>query len=154
MEKRIAIFPGSFDPITMGHYDIVTRALTLFDKLIVAIGENSEKKYMFTIQQRKKWLEDTFADFKNIEIDTYQGLTVEYCKKVNSKYILRGLRNPADFGYEKSVAHINRDLSNKEIETIFLLTAVGKSYVSSSNIREIIKNNGDYTKFVPSVVRI
>lgn len=154
MVERIAIFPGSFDPITSGHYNIIIRSLAMFDKLIVAVGINSDKKYMFSVEQRVSWLEQTFSDFPQIQIDTYEGLTVDYCKKVNSKFILRGLRNPADFEFEKNIAHINKDLSKNEIETVFLLTAVEKSYVSSSSVREVIKNNGDFSKYVPTTVKI
>lgn len=154
MEERIAIFPGSFDPITLGHFDIITRALPLFDKLIVAIGQNSEKKYMFPIQQRRIWLEETFSDHPKVSVDVYEGLTVDYCKRINSKFILRGLRTPSDFEFEKGIAHLNRDLSDRNIETIFLFTAARKSYVSSSNVREIIRNRGNYELFVPEPVRI
>jgi pantetheine-phosphate adenylyltransferase len=152
--ERIAVFPGSFDPITIGHYDIIYRAVPLFDKIIVAIGQNSTKQYMFSVQQRKTWLKNTFKDIKNIKVDSYEGLTVDYCKKTNAQFILRGLRNPADFEFEKAIAHTNRALSKKDIETVFLLTASGKSYINSSHVREVIRNKGDYTLFVPDSVRL
>jgi pantetheine-phosphate adenylyltransferase len=145
-----AVFPGSFDPITIGHYDIITRGLTLFDEIILAVGVNAEKKYMFTLQERKSFLEETFKDEPRIKVDTYKGLTVNYCKENNADFILRGLRNPADFEFEKAIAHTNRKL--EKIETIFLLTSSGKSFISSSIVRDIIRNNGDYSGFVPDSV--
>lgn len=152
--ERIAVFPGSFDPITLGHFDIVERAAPLFDKIIVAIGHNAEKKYMFTLEQRKKWLVESLKKFSNVEVDVYEGLTVDYCKNKNAKFILRGLRNPADFEFEKAIAHTNRAITNREIETIFLLTSSGKSYISSSIVRDVMRNKGNYTLLVPAEVRI
>ncbi len=147
-----AIFPGSFDPLTSGHHDIITRGVTLFDELIIAIGVNSSKKYMFSLEERKKFIEDSFADNPKIKVVTYKGLTVDFCQKNNVEFILRGLRNPADFEFEKAIAHTNRDLAS--IETVFLLTAASTSYISSSIVREVIRNNGDYTKLVPKSVRV
>jgi len=147
-----AIFPGSFDPLTLGHHDIIMRGITVFDELIIAIGENADKKYMFTLEQRMQFITDSFKDQKQIKVLTYSGLTVDFCKKVAADYILRGLRNPADFEFEKAIAHTNRKLS--EIETVFLLTSSGKSYISSSIVRDVIRNNGDYTGLVPNAVRI
>jgi pantetheine-phosphate adenylyltransferase len=147
--KRV-VFPGSFDPLTLGHTDIINRAIPLFDEIIIAIGSNAEKKYMFTLEQRKKFIESTFANHPKIKIDNYQGLTIDYCKKVNSDYILRGLRNPADFEFEKAIAQTNRKLS--QIETVFLLTSADSSYISSSIVRDIIRNNGDVTLLVPPAV--
>lgn len=152
---KVAVFPGSFDPITLGHYDIIERASRLFDKIIIAIGQNSQKKYMFSLEQRKAFLEKTFQDFPNVEIDSFDGLTIEYCREKNVNFILRGLRNPADFEFEKAIAHINRTLTlENKIETIFLLTSSSKSFISSSIVREIISYGGDYTLFVPDAVRI
>lgn len=151
MNHRKAIFPGSFDPITLGHYDIIKRGLTLFDELVIGIGINSDKKYMFSLKDRKRFLEHTFADEKKIKVMTYEGLTIDFCKEIDAQFILRGLRNPADFEFEKAIAHTNRHLS--EIETVFLLTSSGKSYISSSIVREVIRNGGDYTKLVPEAVR-
>lgn len=147
-----AVFPGSFDPITLGHYDIVERGLQLFDEIILAIGINADKKYMFSLTQRKAFLEETFKDQKQIKIKTYSGLTVDFCKQENANFILRGLRNPADFEFEKAIAHTNRYL--KKIETIFLLTSSGKSYISSSIVRDVMRNNGNYTGLVPPAVRL
>ena len=147
-----AVFPGSFDPFTLGHLDIITRGVTLFDELIIAIGVNSDKKYMFSLAQRKKFIEDSFIGNPKIKVVTYEGLTGDFCKKNEVEFILRGLRNPADFEFEKSIAHTNRDLA--PIETVFLLTAASTSYISSSIVREVIKHHGDYTRLVPESVRI
>lgn len=147
-----AIFPGSFDPITLGHYDIIKRGITLFDEIIVAIGVNAGKKYMFSLEERKKFIEGTFADEPKITVVTYEGLTVDFCKKIDVEFILRGLRNPADFEFEKAIAHTNRDLA--PIETVFLLTSAKTSYIASSIVRDVIRNNGDYTKLVPKSVRV
>ncbi len=147
-----AIFPGSFDPITLGHYDIIERGVTLFDELIIAIGVNASKKYMFSLEDRKKFIEDCFKHEPKIKVVTYEGLTVDFCQKNNVEFILRGLRNPADFEFEKAIAHTNRDLA--PIETVFLLTAAKTSYIASSIVRDVIRNNGDYTKLVPKSVRV
>ena len=147
-----AVFPGSFDPFTLGHLDIINRGLTLFDELIIAIGVNSDKKYMFSLDQRKNFIEDTFTGNPKIKVVTYEGLTVDFCKNNEVEFILRGLRNPADFEFEKSIAHTNRDLA--PVETVFLLTAASTSYISSSIVREVIKHHGDYTRLVPESVRI
>jgi pantetheine-phosphate adenylyltransferase len=147
-----AIFPGSFDPLTLGHEDIIKRSVKLFDEVIVAIGINADKKYMFSLDERKTFIEDCFKDEPKVKVVTYKGLTVDFCKKNNVEFILRGLRNPADFEFEKAIAHTNRDLA--PIETVFLLTAASTSYISSSIVRDVIRNNGDYTLLVPNSVRI
>ena len=147
-----AIFPGSFDPITLGHYDIISRSVSLFDEVIVAIGINADKKYMFSIEERMTFIEEAFKHEPKVKVTSYQGLTVDYCKEVHADFILRGLRNPADFEFEKAIAHTNRDLA--PIETVFLLTAANTSYISSSIVRDVIRNNGDYTKLVPDSVRV
>ena len=147
-----AIFPGSFDPLTLGHYDIIKRGVTLFDEIIVAIGVNADKKYMFTLKERQGFIEKAFANEPKVKVMTYKGLTVDFCKEVNAKFILRGLRNPADFEFEKAIAHTNRHLST--IETVFLLTAASTSFIASSIVRDVIRNNGDYTKLVPNSVRV
>ncbi|HZW62537.1 MAG TPA: pantetheine-phosphate adenylyltransferase [Flavobacteriaceae bacterium] len=147
-----ALFPGSFDPITLGHYDIISRGVHLFDEVIVAIGVNSEKNYMFPLQQRKTFIEEAFKDINKVKVMTYEGLTIDFCRKVNAQFILRGLRNPADFEFEKAIAHTNRKLS--QIETVFLLTAAKTSYISSSIVREVIRNHGDYTQLVPNSVKL
>lgn len=146
-----AIFPGSFDPLTLGHFDIIKRGITLFDEIIIAIGVNAEKKYMFPLEKRKQFIEEAFSDEPKIKVDTYKGLTVDFCRQVDAGFILRGLRNPGDFEFEKAIAHTNRKLS--EIETVFLLTSSGKSYISSSIVRDVIRNGGDYTGLVPDTVR-
>jgi len=149
---RRAIFPGSFDPLTLGHSDIIMRGVTLFDELIIAIGINAEKKYMFSLKERKEFVEKAFEGISKIKIMTYEGLTVNFCKEVNADFILRGLRNPADFEFEKAIAHTNRKLS--EIETVFLLTASNTSYISSSIVRDVIRNDGDYSVLVPESVKV
>ena len=145
-----AVFPGSFDPITLGHSDIIERGSKLFDELIIAIGINADKKYMFSLEQRKRFIEDAFKYNPKIKVVTYSGLTIDFCKNNEVDYILRGLRNPADFEFEKAIAHTNRHLSS--IETVFLLTAARTSYISSSIVRDVIRNNGNYTKLVPKSV--
>ncbi|TYC16217.1 pantetheine-phosphate adenylyltransferase [Bizionia gelidisalsuginis] len=147
-----ALFPGSFDPITLGHYDIIKRAISLFDEVIVAIGINSDKKYMFSLEQRLEFIKEAFKDEPKVKIETYKGLTVHFCQEIDVKFILRGLRNPADFEFEKAIAHTNRDLA--AIETVFLLTAASTSYISSSIVRDVIRHHGDYTKLVPASVRV
>lgn len=147
-----AIFPGSFDPITLGHYDIIKRGIKLFDEVVIAIGINAEKKYMFSLEQRQRYIEDAFKNEPKVKVVTYRGLTIDFCKEIDADFILRGLRNPADFEFEKAIAHTNRKLS--EIETVFLLTSSGKSYISSSIVRDVIRNNGDYTSLVPDTVKI
>ena len=146
-----AIFPGSFDPITLGHYDIILRGISLFDELVIAIGENADKQYMFSLEDRVRFITEAFKDEPRISVRTYSGLTVDFCREVDAGFILRGLRNPADFEFEKAIAHTNRKLS--EIETVFLLTSSGKSYISSSIVRDVIRNGGDYTGLVPDTVR-
>ncbi|MDC0381035.1 pantetheine-phosphate adenylyltransferase [Flavobacteriaceae bacterium] len=147
-----AIFPGSFDPITLGHCDIINRGVTLFDEVIVAIGENSAKDYMFSLEERKSFIENTFEGNSKIKVMSYSGLTTDFCKEINADFILRGLRNPADFEFEKAIAHTNRNIG--DIETVFLLTSVDTSFISSSIVREIIHYNGDYKKMVPPAVNL
>ena len=150
--EKIAVFPGSFDPITLGHFDIIKRSIPLFDKIIVAIGVNADKKYMFSLEERKRFIEESFADEPSISVVVYEGLTIELCEKMNAKFILRGLRNPADFEFEKAIAHTNRKLS--KIETVFLLTAANTSYISSSIVRDVLRNGGEYELLVPPAVRV
>lgn len=147
-----ALFPGSFDPITLGHYDIINRGVHLFDEVIVAIGVNADKKYMFTLEERMRFIQDAFKHEPKVRVVSYQGLTVDFCKELGVNFILRGLRNPADFEFEKAIAHTNRDLA--PVETVFLLTAASTSYIASSIVRDVIRNNGDYTKLVPPSVRV
>lgn len=145
-----AVFPGSFDPLTLGHHDIIQRGITLFDELIIAIGINTEKDYMFSLEERKLFIQKAFEGEPKVKIQTYAGLTVDFCKAVQADFILRGLRNPADFEFEKAIAHTNRQLA--EIETVFLLTSSGKAYISSSIVRDVIRNGGDYRGLVPHTV--
>mgnify|MGYP000576682129 FL=1 len=147
-----AVFPGSFDPITLGHVDIIKRATKIFDEIIVAIGINNEKKYLFSNDVRIKFIEDTFIKEPKIKVKKYKGLTINFCKKNNINTILRGVRNPSDFEFEKAIAHTNYKLSG--VETVFLITNPEFSYISSSIVREIIENNGNYKKLVPKTVRI
>ena len=142
-----AVFPGSFDPITLGHEDIILRGLPLFDEIVIAVGKNREKKYMFSEAQRIGFLKSVFKEHSKIRITTYSGLTTDFCKKIEADFILRGLRNPADFEFEKAIAHTNRTLSG--IETLFFLTAAKTSYISSSIVRDVIRNGGDYSSLVP-----
>lgn len=152
-KKRIAIFPGSFDPITKGHESVVLRALTLFDEVIVAIGENTSKKGFFPIQQRIKWIEKTFEDFPQVKVESFSSLLVDFCREKQAKYVLRGLRNSVDFQYERNIALINQELDS-EIETIFLLTKPEDTAISSSFVREILSFGGDARKFIPSKITI
>jgi len=149
---RRALFPGSFDPFTLGHYDIISRGMALFDEIVVAIGINASKKYMFPLEERKNFITKAFEGHPKVKIVTYKGLTVDFCKKIDANFILRGLRNPADFEFEKAIAHTNRSLS--EMETVFLLTSAETSFISSSIVRDVIRNNGDYKILVPDTVRV
>ena len=149
-DMKRALFPGSFDPITLGHYDIIKRGIKLFDEVVVAIGINAEKSYMFSLEERLTFTKNAFKDYSAVKVMTYEGLTIDFCKKIDAQYILRGLRNPADFEFEKAIGHTNRLLS--EIETVFLLTSVRTSYISSSIVRDVMRNNGDYKLLVPNTV--
>ena len=151
--KRIAVFPGSFDPITKGHESVVRRAAVLFDEIIVAIGQNIDKKYMFELALRKKWVTETFSDLSIVKVADYNGLTVDFCKEKNAQFIIRGLRSSKDFNYEKSVALMNSTLS-PDVETVLLLTDPKYSMISSTSVRDIIKNNGKADQFLPSCVKI
>jgi pantetheine-phosphate adenylyltransferase len=151
--KRTAVFPGSFDPVTKGHESVIRRAIPLFDEIIVAIGKNSTKASMFTLEQRMEWISKCFKDENKIRVVAYDGLTVDFCKKENAAFILRGLRSGIDFEYEKSIAQMNKGL-NPGIETVFLMTDPEYAAVQSTIIREIIKNGGDYRAFVPASVTI
>ena len=148
---KIAVFPGSFDPITKGHTDIVERALPLFDQIIVAVGINSTKKYFFSLEQRLDFLEATFAKQAKIKIDTYEQLTVDYCQEQGAEFMLRGIRNASDFVYENTIAQLNR-VVGKNLETVFLISSAKYNYYSSTIVREIIKGGGDISPFVPKAV--
>jgi pantetheine-phosphate adenylyltransferase len=149
--ENIAIFPGSFDPFTIGHESVVLRALPLFDKIIVAVGYNSAKSGFFPLEKRIKWIEAIFENEKKIEVQSYEGLTANFCKQVGAKYLLRGLRTAADFEYERAIAQMNNLLDN-DIETVFLLTKPEHSPISSTIVREVIRHGGDASQFVPKQI--
>ena len=151
--SKVAVFPGSFDPITRGHVSVLNRALPLFDKIIVAIGVNSGKQSMFSKEQRMEWIKEIYKGNAKIEVITYEGLTVDLCKKHQAKFILRGLRSAVDFEYERSIAHMNKTMADDR-ETIFILTEQEYSAINSSIVREIIKNGGDVKAFLPESIKL
>lgn len=151
--QRIAIFPGSFDPITVGHEAIIKRAIPLFDKIIVAIGQNASKQGYFTLEQRTSWIKETFKDCPSIEVDHYEGLTINYCHAKKAQYILRGLRTSADFEFERSIGQVNKKLL-PSIETIFLLSAPEHTAINSSIVRDIHRHHGDISQFIPQSISI
>lgn len=146
--KRIAVFPGSFDPVTRGHASVIRRALPLFDQIVVAIGENSGKQSYFPLEQRMEWLRQTFAGEPRIGVRSYSGLTVTFCREIGARYILRGLRTSADFEFERSIGQMNRDLE-PGIETVFLLCDPEYTALSSSIVREVHRHGGDIKMFIP-----
>jgi len=150
---KIAVFPGSFSPFTIGHQSVIDRALPLFDNIIIAIGINSEKNQYFSIEERMQWIKDVYSNNPKIEVKFYEGLTVDLCKRENANFILRGLRDSHDFKFEKNIAQMNHDLNN-EIETVFLITPPEISHISSTIIRDIIKNGGDVSKFIPKQINL
>jgi pantetheine-phosphate adenylyltransferase len=150
---KIAVFPGSFDPITRGHVDLVRRASPLFDKIIVAIGLNSVKKSLFSLEQRIEWLEDVFRNDEKIEIGSFEGLTVHFCKKVDARYLIRGLRNASDFDYEKTISQLN-SIVGDNIETVFFISRPEFSHISSTIVREIIIGHGNAESFLPPEIKI
>lgn len=152
MSSRIAVFPGSFDPITIGHLNIVERALPLFDKVVVAVGVNTTKKYMFPMEQRLAWLKATFAAHPSVEVMAFEGLTADLCRKVGATFILRGLRNSTDHGNERSIALMNMTIGN--VDTLFLPSRPEHAHISSTIVRELIANKADVSAFVPVAVRI
>jgi pantetheine-phosphate adenylyltransferase len=151
MSKKIAVFPGSFDPITTGHVDIVLRALPLFDEVIIAIGENSQKKTLYTLEQRLTWIQRVFKAHPAIQVASFSGLTVNFCKEKGANYIIRGIRSASDFDYEKTIAHLNNAMF-PEIETIIILSKPELSSISSTIVREIIRGKGKVDKFVPAEI--
>ena len=151
--SKIAVFPGSFSPFTIGHQSIVDRALPIFDKIIIAIGINSEKNQYFSIEERMQWINDVYSGNTKISVKFYEGLTVDFCKKEDANFILRGLRDAHDFKFEKNIAQMNQSLNNN-IETIFLVTPPTISHISSTIIRDIIKNGGDVSQFIPKQINI
>lgn len=146
---RIAVFPGSFDPITSGHVDLVHRSVPLFDRIVVAIGINTQKSYLFPLEQRLNWLKEVFADEPSVTIDHYEGLTAHYCRAIQAQYMIRGLRNASDFDYEKTISQINSIVVD-DLETVFLISRPQFSHISSTIVREIIKGGGDVRAFVPA----
>ncbi len=148
-----AVFPGSFDPITLGHVSVVNRALPLFDEIVIAIGINAEKRGMFSSLQRKQWIEEVFVNEPKVRVETFEGLTVDYCKKIHARFILRGLRTAADFEFERGIGQVNRKLA-PQIDTIFILTEAEYTPVSSSIVRDVVRHGGDISGLVPKVVKI
>lgn len=151
MKNKIAIFPGSFDPITNGHINLVERSIPLFEKIIIGVGANSQKQSMFSLELRIKWLTEIFAGQPNVEVESYNGLTIDFCKNKNAVILLRGLRSSGDFEFEKSIALINRSLA-PEVETIFLLSIPEYAHISSTIVRELIKHQGKIDHLVPACV--
>lgn len=151
--KKICVFPGSFDPITIGHVDLVHRAIPLFDKIIVAVGINQQKKSLYDLDTRLNWLEKVFEKDSQVEIGFFEGLTAHYCKELQARYLLRGLRNASDFDYEKTISQLNH-IVGESLETVFLISKPEFSHISSTIVREIIKGHGDATPFLPSQIKI
>lgn len=149
--SRICLFPGTFDPLTLGHVDIINRAIPLFDKIIVGIGLNASKAPMFSAEQRLLWINDIYKNEEKVEGAVYEGLTIEFCKQINARFILRGIRYVSDFEYEKTIADANRTL-DKSIETIFLTGEPKYTSVASTIVRDIIRNGGDASPFLPEEV--
>jgi pantetheine-phosphate adenylyltransferase len=152
-KQRIAVFPGSFDPLTKGHESVVRRALSLFDKIYVAVGKNTSKASYFTPEERVKHIEQVFKTDKRVEAIAFEGLTVDFCKKVKASFIIRGVRNTTDFEYEKNIAQMNKTLYPKA-ETVFILTDAEFAAINSTIVREILKNGGDVSAFIPSKVKL
>lgn len=150
--QRICLFPGTFDPITKGHVDIIERAVSLFDKLIIGVGINTAKQPMFTVEQRCGWISEIFKNEPKIEVAGYTGLTIDYCKQINANFILRGIRYISDFEYEKAIADMNRMLA-PDIETVFLTCSPAYSTISSTLVRDVIRNGGNVNLFVPEEVK-
>ena len=149
--QRICLFPGTFDPVTLGHIDIINRSLPLFDKVIVGIGINAAKNPMFSADQRKQWFEEIYKDEPKVEAATYDGLTIKYCQSIGARFILRGIRYVSDFEYEKTIADANRTL-DPTIETFFLTCEPKYTSIASTIVRDIIRNNGNASLFLPDVV--
>ncbi len=151
--KRIAVFPGSFDPITRGHENIVRRAARLFDEIVVAIGSNSSKSSMFSIEQRTAWLQEVFSDLPNVRVTAYDGLTIDFASGIGARYLLRGVRNGGDFEYERTIAQMTKAMA-PDLETVILFTDPEFAAINSTVVREILKNKGDVSQFIPASVRI
>ena len=150
---RKAVFPGSFDPITIGHSALVERAIPLFDEIVVAIGHNSAKKYMYSLEQRTAWIEAVFAHAPNVLVASYEGLTTDYCKSIGANFLLRGLRSAKDFDFEQPIAQMNRAIGDG-LETVFLVTNPEHAAINSTIIRDIVRNGGDASAFVPKQVNL
>jgi pantetheine-phosphate adenylyltransferase len=146
--KRIALFPGTFDPITIGHINLIDRAMHLFDEIVIGIGHNSTKSTLFSLEQRENWIKDIFNNQHKIRVQAYEGLTVAFCQEIGAQFILRGLRNMSDFDYEKNIAQMNK-LVNPNIETIFLMCDPAYTPISSSVVRDLIRNGGDASPYLP-----
>jgi pantetheine-phosphate adenylyltransferase len=151
--KKIAVFPGSFDPITLGHVNVIERSVTLFDEIIIGIGTNTSKNYMFSLEQRIAFCKGAVQHLENVRVEQYDGLTIDYCKQVDAHFILRGIRNGGDFEYERSIAHMNKSL-HPEIETILIFTDPQYAFIHSTIIREIMKNKGDVSSFLPKNITV
>jgi len=151
--KKKAVFPGSFDPFTIGHEAIIRRALNLFDEIIIAVGANALKKNFYSLETRKEIIKKVFLDEPRVRVDHYEGLTVDYCKKHGAAYLLRGLRTAADFEFERAIGQVNRSL-NPAIESVFLLTVPEHSHINSTIVRDIIRSGGDASKFLPESINI
>ena len=151
--KKIAVFPGSFDPFTIGHEAIIRRAMSIFDEIIIAVGANALKKNFYSLETRKEMIQKVFETEPRVRVDHYEGLTVDYCKKNGAGYLLRGLRTSADFEFERAIGQVNKSLA-PGIESVFLLTAPEHSYINSSIVRDIIINRGDASKFVPAAINL
>ncbi|MDB5201277.1 MAG: pantetheine-phosphate adenylyltransferase [Ferruginibacter sp.] len=149
--ERVCLFPGTFDPVTLGHTDIIDRALPLFDRMIIGIGRNINKAPMFSEQQRLEWLRDIYRDNPKVEARVYEGLTVDCCKEVGANFIVRGIRYVNDFEYEKAIADMNRSIADN-IETIFLTCLPKYTSVASTLVRDVLRNGGDVANFLPDVV--
>jgi pantetheine-phosphate adenylyltransferase len=151
--KKIAVFPGSFDPFTIGHEAIILRALSLFDEIIVAVGTNALKKTFYSLETRKEMINRVFENEPRVRVDQYEGLTVDYCKKNGAKYLLRGLRTAADFEFERAIGQVNKSMA-PDIESVFLLTVPEHSFINSTIVRDIIRSGGDASKFVPAAINL
>lgn len=151
--KKIAVFPGSFDPFTIGHEGIVNRALDLFDEIIISVGANALKQSFYSLETRKAMIDKVFINEPRIRVDHYEGLTVDFCKRIGAAYLLRGLRTAADFEFERAIAQVNNAMA-PEIESVFLLTIPEHSMVNSTIVRDIIRSGGDASRFVPSVINL
>lgn len=150
---KVAVFPGSFDPFTVGHESIVNRALQLFDRIIIAVGDNADKKNLFTVQKRMQMISKVFEGESRVEVTRYTGLTVDFCRSLGARYLLRGLRTAIDFEYERAMGHMNWKMA-PEIDTVFLLTSTEHTPINSTIVRDIIRNGGDASMFVPSAINI